>query len=73
MRGKLISDHGLFCSYESQQGEANGQDSWDVFQGCTGLWTTGYWIRRRLHQLKVSTVMDLAITTLRNLGIFDQN
>ena len=38
---KLISDHGLCSSYESQQGAANGQDSWGVFQGCTGLWTAG--------------------------------
>ena len=26
-------DHGLFSSYEGQQGAANGQDSWGVFQG----------------------------------------
>ena len=35
--GKAISDHGLFSSYEGKQGAANGQDSWGVFQGCTGL------------------------------------
>ena len=34
LRKKLISDHGLFSSYEGQQGTANGQDSWGVFQGC---------------------------------------
>ena len=27
-REKLISEHGLLCSYESQQGAANRQDSW---------------------------------------------
>ena len=37
VRGKLISDHGLSSSYESQQGAADGQDSWSVFQGCTWL------------------------------------
>ena len=37
MREKLISDHGLFSSYKSKQGEANGQDWWCVFQGYTGL------------------------------------
>ena len=26
LRDKLISDHGLFSSYESQQGAANGRD-----------------------------------------------
>ena len=30
-----MSDYGLFSSYESQQGAANGQDSWGVFQGYT--------------------------------------
>ena len=29
LREKLISDHGLFSSYEGLQGAANGQDSWD--------------------------------------------
>ena len=27
LRKKLISDHGLFSSYENLQGVANGQDS----------------------------------------------
>ena len=35
--GKLISDHGLFSSYEGQQEAANGQDSWGIFQGCTSF------------------------------------
>ena len=30
--GKLISDHSLFFSCESQQGAANGQDSWRFFR-----------------------------------------
>ena len=32
-----------------------------AFQGCTGLWTAGCWLARRLHQLKAST-MDLGIS-----------
>ena len=58
----VISEHGLSSSYEGQQGAANGQDSWGVFQGCIGLWTAGWWFARRLHQLKASIVMDLGIT-----------
>ena len=78
LRQKLISDHGLFSSYEGQQGVANGQDSWGIFQGCTGLCTAGCWLARRLHQLKASTTMDLGISNLlisarrmvlRNLGL----
>ena len=41
LRGKLISDHGLFSSYGDQQGAANVQVP-GLFQGCTGLWTAGY-------------------------------
>ena len=33
-----------------------------LFQGCTGLWTAGYWLARRLHQLKASTTMDLGVS-----------
>ena len=49
-----------------------------LFQGCTGLWTGGSWLARRLHQLKASTTMDLGISTflifvrgvtLRNLDL----
>ena len=32
LRGKLISDHGLFSSYEGQHGAPNGQDSWGFFR-----------------------------------------
>ena len=35
--GKLMSDHGLFSSYESQQGAANGQDSWGFFRDAQGF------------------------------------
>ena len=34
---KLISDHDLFSSYDGQLGAANGQHTWGVYQGCTGL------------------------------------
>ena len=79
LREKLISDHGLFSSYEGQQGAANRQDSRGVFQGCTGLWPAGCWLARRLHQLKTSTTMDLGVSifpyffmmraALRDLGL----
>ena len=59
LRQKLISDYGLFFPYESQQVAANGQDPWDIFQGCTGLWTAECWLARQLHRLKASTAMDL--------------
>ena len=59
-----MSDHGMFSSYEGQQGAVNGQDSWDVFQGCTRFWTAGCLLVRRLHKVKVSTTMNLAISML---------
>ena len=37
LREKLISDHGLFSSYEGQQGAANGQNSWDFFRDAQGF------------------------------------
>ena len=37
LREKLISDHGLFCSSEGQQGAASGQDSWDFFRDAQGF------------------------------------
>ena len=33
----MISDHGLFSSYEGQQGAANGQDSWGFFRDARGF------------------------------------
>ena len=50
----------------------------ELFQGCTGLWTAGCWLARRLYQLKAFTTMDLGIliflvsarcVALRNLGL----
>ena len=32
-----MSDHGLFSSYEAQQGGANGQDSWGFFRDAQGF------------------------------------
>ena len=32
------------------------------FQGCKGLCAAECWLERRLHQLKVSTAMDVGIT-----------
>ena len=61
-REKVISDHDLFSSYESQQGAANGQDFWGVFQGCAGLRTAACWLVCRLHQLKASTAMHPGIS-----------
>ena len=66
-----MSDHDHFSPYE-------GHKERRIFQGCTGLWTAGCWLARRLHQLKVSTAMDLGISifltsvqcvALRNLGL----
>ena len=37
LREKLISDHGLFSSYEGQQVVANGQDSWGFFRDAQGF------------------------------------
>ena len=53
-----------------------------LFQGCTGLWTTGCWLTHRLHQLKASPTMDLGILiflisvlmcSLEELRLVDQN
>ena len=37
LREKLISDHGLFASYQDQQRAANGQDSWGFFRDAQGF------------------------------------
>ena len=37
LEGILISDHGLFSSYDDQQEAANEQSLLGFFQGCTGL------------------------------------
>ena len=57
-----MSDHGrLSSSYEGHKERRTGKIR-GVFQGCTGLWTAGCWLARRLHQLKASTTMDLGIS-----------
>ena len=52
-----MSDHGLISSYEGHKERRTGK----IREGCTGLWTAGCWLARRLHQLKASstTMMDL--------------
>ena len=37
LRENLISDYGLFSSYEDQHGAANGQDSWGFFRDAQGF------------------------------------
>ena len=37
LREKLTSDHGIFSSYEGQQGAANRQDSWGFFRDAQGF------------------------------------
>ena len=64
MREKLISGGVLFSFYEVQRRATNGQDSLGALQRCTGLWTTGCWLARRLHEVKPSTMMDLGILIL---------
>ena len=72
-----MSDHGRhLSSYEGHKERRTGRFV-GLFQGCTGLWTAGCWLARRLHQLKAST-MDLGISfflisvqcvALRNLNL----
>ena len=72
-----MSDHGHFSSYEGHKERRTGKIR-RAFQGCTGLWAAGWWLARRLHQLKASITMDLGISillifvrcvALRNLGL----
>ena len=51
-----MSHHGNFFSYGERARFVV------LFQGCTGLWTAGRWLARRLHQLKASTTTDLGIS-----------
>ena len=37
LKEKLISDHGLFSSYQGRQGAANEQDSWGFFRDSQAL------------------------------------
>ena len=57
-----MSDHGLISSYEGHKERQMGKRFVGLFQGCTGLWTAGCWLARRLHQVKASTTMDLGIS-----------
>ena len=58
---KLMSDHGLFSSYEGLRSSERARFV-GLFQGWTGPWTAGCWLERRFHQLKASTTMDLGIS-----------
>ena len=52
------------CFLPTRAGKGSGERAKFVglIQGCTELWTTGCWLVRWLHQLKVSTTMDLGIS-----------
>ena len=56
-----MSDYGIFLPTGATR---SGERAIFVglFRGCIGLWTAGCWLARRLHQLKVSTTMDLGIS-----------
>ena len=74
-----MSDHGvLISSYEGHKESGERARFVGLFQGCTGLWTAGCWLARRLQQLKASTTMDLGVSiflisvqcvALRNLDL----
>ena len=59
----MLCDHGLISSYDGATRSGERARFVGLFQGCTGLWTVGCWLARRLHQLKASTTMDLGIST----------
>ena len=78
----MMSDHGLFFFLRGPTRSGERARFVGLFQGCTGLWTAGCWLARRLHQLKVSTIMDLGISislifvrcvALRNLDLLIKN
>ena len=56
-----MSDHGHFLPTRTTRSGKRARFV-GLFQGCTGLWTAGCWLARRLHQLKASTTMDLGIS-----------
>ena len=58
LRAKLISNHVFFSSTRSGERAIFA----GLFQGCTGLWTAGCWLARRLHQLTTSTTMYLGFS-----------
>ena len=57
-----MSDHGNFSSYEGHKERRTGKICGAFSRICTGLWTAGCWLARRLQQLKASTTMDLGIS-----------
>ena len=73
-------DHGHFLPTRATRSDERARFV-RLFPGCTGLWTPGCWLARRLHQLKASTIMDLGISIflflynggLEKLGLVDQN
>ena len=75
-----MSDHGHFSSYKGHKERRTGKIR-GAFQGCTGLWTAGCWLARRLHQLKAppprtSVFQFPYFCTMRGLdklGFVDQN
>ena len=56
-----MSDHGIFLPTRTTRSGERARFA-VLFQGCTGRWTAGCWLVRRLHQLKASTTMDLGIS-----------
>ena len=58
LREKLISDRGLFSSYEGQQGAANGQELWGFFRDTQGFGRLDAGSRAGF------TTMDLGISIL---------
>ena len=63
LREKLVSGHGLFSSYEDQQGAANGQDSWDFFRDAQGFGRMDAGSRAGfISSIKAPTAMDLGIS-----------
>ena len=57
-RRRASCPQGTRANKEWRTGEIRGA----FFQGCTGLWTAGCWLARRLHQLKPCPTMDLGIS-----------
>ena len=61
LREKLISDYGLYSSYEGRQGAANGQDLWDFIRDAWGFRRLDADSRAVFNQLKAFTTIDLGI------------
>ena len=77
--GREVSEGGVYLSLPTRATRGGERARFvGLFRECTGLWTTGCWLARRLHQLKASTTMDLGISIFlisvrcvasRNLGL----